>query len=110
MNSVWRFCEDCVKALEAPPAADSPARFSGWRSAIAAVWNGAAGMRHATVPPATDRERIFRPYERGPDERRARGGGLGLAICREIVERHGGEIGVAPTEDGDNRFAFTLPA
>ena len=68
-------------------------------------------MRPRPSPfPATDRERIFRPYERGRDERRVRGGGLGLAICRQIVERHGGHIGVAPTEDGDNDFMFTLPA
>src|SRR3954453_13138592 len=59
--------------------------------------------------PAPDRERIFQPYRRGSGERRARGSGLGLSICREIIERHGGEIGVVPVEGG-NRFQFTLPA
>jgi len=59
--------------------------------------------------PAADRERIFEPYCRGNGERRARGSGLGLTICREIVERHGGEIGVVPLAAG-NRFQFTLPA
>jgi signal transduction histidine kinase len=59
--------------------------------------------------PAADRERIFKPYCRGNGERRARGSGLGLSICREIVERHGGEIGVVPLAAG-NRFQFTLPA
>jgi signal transduction histidine kinase len=56
-----------------------------------------------------DCERIFAPYRRGAHERRIRGAGLGLAICRRIVERHGGQIGVQPLEDG-NRFWFTLPA
>jgi signal transduction histidine kinase len=57
-----------------------------------------------------DRERIFRARVRGRGERRARGCGLGLTICREIVERHGGEIGVTPAEGArGNRFAFTLP-
>jgi signal transduction histidine kinase len=57
-----------------------------------------------------DRERIFRARTRGRGERRARGCGLGLTICRDIVERHGGEIGVTPAEGArGNRFAFTLP-
>ena len=60
--------------------------------------------------PDEDRERIFQPYERGKGERRARGAGLGLAICRRIVERHGGAIGVIPAPNGGNRFYFTLPA
>jgi chemotaxis family two-component system sensor kinase Cph1 len=57
-----------------------------------------------------DRERIFEPYHRGRGERRARGAGLGLAICRRIAERHGGTIGVAQTTGDDgNRFFVTLP-
>jgi light-regulated signal transduction histidine kinase (bacteriophytochrome) len=56
-----------------------------------------------------DRERIFDPYQRGRGERRARGAGLGLAICRRIVKRHGGHIGVQPANGGGNRFFFTLP-
>jgi signal transduction histidine kinase len=56
-----------------------------------------------------DRERIFQPYRRGREERRTRGSGLGLSICRDIVRLHGGEIGVGPAEGGGNRFFFTLP-
>jgi len=55
-----------------------------------------------------DRSRIFDPFRRGRGERRADGIGLGLAICRTIVEQHGGTIGVEPLESG-NRFFFTLP-
>jgi signal transduction histidine kinase len=58
---------------------------------------------------AEDSERIFAPYQRGPHERRMRGAGLGLAISRRVVERHGGRMGVLPLPDG-NRFWFTLPA
>jgi signal transduction histidine kinase len=71
-------------------------------------WQLGVESKGEPVPPA-DRERIFKPYCRGNGERRARGSGLGLSICREIVERHGGKLGVVPVEGG-NRFQFTLPA
>jgi signal transduction histidine kinase len=62
-----------------------------------------------TPIPESDRLRIFEPWERGRGERRSRGIGLGLAVVRRVVERHGGEVGVnSPTGKG-NRFFFTLP-
>ena len=57
-----------------------------------------------------ERDRIFDPYVRAKDETRASGLGLGLAICRRIVEAHGGVIGVSDRECGGSRFHFTLPA
>jgi signal transduction histidine kinase len=60
--------------------------------------------------PLEDRARVFEPYRRGAHERRIAGAGLGLTICRSIVERHGGVIGVTPLRAGGNRFYFTLPA
>jgi signal transduction histidine kinase len=60
--------------------------------------------------PVEDRERIFEPFHRGTGERRARGAGLGLATCRRIVERHGGQIGVRAANGSGNVFHFTLPA
>ena len=56
-----------------------------------------------------DRERIFEPYVRGDDARESDGLGLGLAICRRLVEAHGGTIGVSEGSGGGARFAFTLP-
>ena len=57
-----------------------------------------------------DRERIFDKFSRGRPESAGSGVGLGLSICRAIVEAHGGRIRV---EDGAGgcgaRFVFTLP-
>ena len=60
--------------------------------------------------PEEDRELIFEPFNRARGERRVRGAGLGLAICRRIVERHGGRISVKPANGSGNVFYFTLPA
>ena len=59
--------------------------------------------------PASDRERIFGRFYRGRDQHRVQGAGLGLTICRQIIERHGGQIGVEVLGDGLNSFYFTLP-
>ena len=74
-----------------------------------AVWTFAVQSPGPPIPEEAS-ERIFEPWERGPGERRARGAGLGLAIVRYIVERHGGEVGVASPTGESNRFFFTLPA
>jgi signal transduction histidine kinase len=55
------------------------------------------------------RDRVFEPYVQ-LGERGASGIGLGLAICRRLVEAHGGEIRLDASEGGGCRFSFTLPA
>ena len=58
-----------------------------------------------------DRERIFERFTR-VDEARARdagGAGLGLAIARDIVERHSGSIAVDATYAAGARFVVRLP-
>ena len=54
-------------------------------------------------------ESIFMPFERLPGKPRP-GAGLGLAICRAIVERHGGRIWAESQPEGGVTFCFTLPA
>jgi signal transduction histidine kinase len=62
--------------------------------------------------PADQRERIFERFGRLDDARtrHAGGAGLGLAITREIVERHGGTIAVDPASQTGARFVVRLPA
>ncbi len=53
---------------------------------------------------------LFERFYRVPDSSRAvRGTGLGLYICRKIVEAHGGEIGVDSHPGQGTRFYFTCP-
>ncbi len=73
------------------------------------VWRIAFEDNGEPIPEA-DRERIFAPFHRGRGARRTRGAGLGLTTCRRIVERHGGEIGLAVGSHGGTAFWFTLPA
>jgi signal transduction histidine kinase len=57
--------------------------------------------------PVEQRERIFEPFERR--DRAARGKGLGLAIVREVAERHGGRVWVESGPDGGAVFVLELP-
>jgi signal transduction histidine kinase len=60
--------------------------------------------------PAEQRERIFQPWVQLGGSGKAGGLGLGLSICRRLVEAHGGEISLAERPGGGCRFVFTLPA
>jgi len=55
------------------------------------------------------RQRIFEPYVQIGEESGAGGLGLGLAICRRLVEAHGGAISVQGRSEGGSNFIFTIP-
>jgi two-component system sensor histidine kinase KdpD len=56
--------------------------------------------------PEYERQRVFEAFRRGEGSRSS---GVGLAICKAVVEAHGGSIRVDRTPGGGATVAFTLP-
>jgi two-component system sensor histidine kinase KdpD len=59
--------------------------------------------------PAGQEEAIFEKFTRGERESATPGVGLGLAICRAIVEAHGGTIHAGHSPEGGACIVFSLP-
>jgi two-component system OmpR family sensor kinase len=80
------------------------------------LWHDRAGL-HLSVAdqgigiPADDLASLFERFHRGTnvDDRQYPGWGLGLSICRRIVEQHGGAIAVSSQEGAGSSFHVTLP-
>jgi K+-sensing histidine kinase KdpD len=91
---------------------ENAARHSPPRSTIRVGATRRDGMVEMTVSDEGigvarfDRERIFEPFRRGDGSASS---GVGLAICKAIVEAHGGTIDVQPNPGAGARFRFTVP-
>lgn len=61
--------------------------------------------------PARERARVFEPFQQleGQPVNRPKGAGLGLAICKGLVEAHGGRIWVQDRSEPGTIISFTLP-
>lgn len=95
-----------VNALEAMPAeTDRPRKIDVWvqRHEAAAV---AVAVRDTGTGIAPEcRAHVFEPFH----STKAQGMGLGLALCRSIVESHGGRLWAEANPSGGETFWFTLP-
>jgi light-regulated signal transduction histidine kinase (bacteriophytochrome) len=67
------------------------------------VKDNGIGMRES------ERQLIFAPFKRLHSQQEFEGTGIGLAICRRIVTRHGGEIGVTAEPGKGSTFWLTMP-
>jgi signal transduction histidine kinase len=55
------------------------------------------------------KENIFQPFVRLNGRSAYEGSGIGLAICKKIVNRHHGEIKVSDSNEEGSTFKMTLP-
>jgi signal transduction histidine kinase len=54
-------------------------------------------------------EKVFVIFQRLHGRDAYTGTGIGLALCKKIVELHGGSIGIDTSDNSGTRFWFTLP-
>ena len=90
-------------AADSEPAIELTAQKTG-REWVLGVKDNGIGVE----PRHTDR--IFAPFSRIHAAAEYAGSGIGLAICRKAVERHGGSIWVESEPGKGSHFKFTLPA
>ncbi len=64
---------------------------------------------HGPGIPDEFRDRVFDRFFQVPGKAKKGSSGLGLAICKEIIKAHHGEIGVDINDGGGSRFWFLIP-
>ena len=91
---------NAVEAMEASPVRELTLGTARWDSMVAvSVADTGSG-----IPPAIEAQ-LFQPFV----TTKSAGMGIGLSVCRAIVEAHGGRLWVEPNPGGGSVFRFTLP-
>lgn len=88
------------------------ARNGGWVGVSLAVGASEAVVRvddRGSGVPDSDLEQLFVPFYRGRSRVDGNGYGLGLAIARQIVDQHRGQIDAANRHEGGLRLTVVLP-
>jgi signal transduction histidine kinase len=98
------FLNLATNALQAMPDGGDLFCTTIWQPATNMVEIRFQDSGHGIAP--DERKHLFEPFF----TTRAEGAGLGLALCREIVLRHGGSIELAPSETTGAAFRVLLPA
>jgi signal transduction histidine kinase len=83
-----------------PPTQVRVTRANG--TAVVTVWDNGPG------PLPSEFEKVFKPFYRSSGSRTGVGTGLGLALVRQIAQRHGGDASCVIADDGRSRFTVTL--
>ncbi|MBV9410765.1 MAG: response regulator [Acidimicrobiia bacterium] len=73
----------------------------GWEFSVSDNGDGLA---------SDEADSVFTMFHRGSSASGRPGSGIGLAICKKVVEGHGGRIWAEPRDDGGMAVHFTLPA
>ena len=91
-------------ALEAMRSQDRPRRLTVLASTRGGMAEVSVRDTGPGVPPEVV-EKLFAPFQSTKSD----GMGVGLSICRRIIEAHGGAMWLAPGDTGGADFRFTLP-
>jgi PAS domain S-box-containing protein len=94
---------NAIKYSDDPPQVDISAVRNGSKVIVSVTDEGIG------IDP-DERDRVFEVFQSLHTQDEHSGTGIGLALCKRIVERHGGDIWVKSEPGEGTTFSFTLPA